>query len=201
MSFNVSRRNTNNMNHVLTAVVSMVILLVSYGLHSIGNPLLLFNADTSASATDKINYPDTATVSGSIAQGTRSTVIRIIDGDTIEISDGRKVRYIGVDTPETHDPRTKLECYGKEATEKNRELVAGQEVILVRDISDTDQFGRLLRYVYKGDVFVNDTLVKEGFARASRYPPDVRFAELFRDSEREARENARGLWGSVCAAK
>jgi endonuclease YncB( thermonuclease family) len=104
-------------------------------------------------------------------------------------------------TPETHAPRTKLECYGKEATQKNKELVEGQQVTLIRDVSETDQFGRLLRYVYKGDMFINDYLVKEGFAKASRYPPDVAFAELFRDSERDARSNAKGLWGTVCATK
>lgn len=201
MSLNVSRHSTINTKHALTAIISIIILLVSYGLHSTGNPLLLLNDSSSSSAAVNTDKLETATKSGSIASGTTATVIRIIDGDTIEISGGRKVRYIGVDTPETQDPRTKLECYGKEATAKNRELVAGQVVTLVRDVSDTDQFGRLLRYVYKGDVFVNDELVKEGYARASRYPPDVRFAELFRDSEREARENAKGLWGSVCAAK
>lgn len=132
------------------------------------------------------------------ATSTATVVTRVIDGDTVEINGGIKVRYIGIDTPELSDPRSGIVCFGQEAKQKNKELVEGQQVVLVRDISDTDQFGRLLRYVYKGDTFINDVLVREGYGRASRYPPDVRYAEMFREAEREAREQKRGLWGSPC---
>lgn len=125
-------------------------------------------------------------------------VIRVIDGDTIEIEGNIKVRYIGIDTPETVDPKRKTECYGKEASDKNKELVEGETVTLEKDVSDKDKYGRLLRYVYKGNVMINSYLVREGYAHISTYPPDVKYADLFKSNEREARENHKGLWGTVC---
>jgi endonuclease YncB( thermonuclease family) len=121
-------------------------------------------------------------------------VQKVIDGDTIELADGRHVRLIGIDTPETVDPRRPVGCFGREASDKNKELVEGKNVRLVKDISETDKYGRLLRYVYVGDIFVNEYLVREGYARASSYPPDVRYRDLFREAEADARINKRGLW-------
>lgn len=126
-------------------------------------------------------------------------VSRIVDGDTIEISTGEKVRYIGIDTPETVDPRRPVGCFGKEASDENKKIVGGKSVILEKDISERDKYNRLLRYVYikqtNGNLlFVNDYLVRQGFAKASTYPPDVKFAGQFVEAEREARENNRGLW-------
>jgi len=122
----------------------------------------------------------------------QTTVVRVIDGDTIEIDGNLRVRYIGVDTPEVSG---KVECYGREATQKNRELVEGKRVRLEKDVSETDRYGRLLRYVYVGDTFVNAELVREGYAQAATYPPDVKYQELFTRLQREAREAKRGLWG------
>jgi len=126
-------------------------------------------------------------------------VVRVIDGDTIEVSiagKSYKVRYIGIDTPETVHPSKPVECFGKEATEKNRELVDGKTVRLEKDVSETDSYGRLLRYVWVGDIFVNDYLVREGYAYACTYPPDVKYTEQFVQAQREARENNRGLWAA-----
>jgi len=126
-------------------------------------------------------------------------VTKVIDGDTIDISTGERVRYIGVDTPETKHPTKAVQCFGKEASGKNKELVLDKEVKLVKDISNNDKYGRLLRYVYLGDLFVNDYLVREGFAHAATFPPDVKFSNQFLLAEREARENARGLFApGVC---
>lgn len=119
-------------------------------------------------------------------------VTGVIDGDTIEIEGGKRVRYIGIDTPETD------ECFNKEATKKNKELVEGKEVKLEKDISETDKYGRLLRYVWVGSTFVNDYLVRQGYANASSYPPDVKYQDQFRQAEQEGRENSRGLWGDAC---
>lgn len=124
-------------------------------------------------------------------------VTKVIDGDTIEIEGGVRVRYIGIDTPETVHPLGIVGCYGRQASNKNRELVEGKIVKLEKDASQTDKYGRLLRYVYAGDIFVNDYLVRYGFANASSYPPDIKYQDQFREAEREARENNRGLWG-VC---
>ena len=124
-------------------------------------------------------------------------VARVIDGDTIELANGQRVRYIGIDTPETVHPDKPAQCFGQEASNKNKELVAGKRVRLEKDVSETDKYGRLLRYVYVGDVFVNLELVSQGYAYAFTYPPDVKYADVFVAAQKEARENNRGLWG-VC---
>jgi micrococcal nuclease len=124
-------------------------------------------------------------------------VVRVIDGDTIEVAIGGslyKVRYTGIDTPETVHPSKPVECFGREASEKNCQLVEGKTVRLEKDVSETDSYGRLLRYVWVGDNFVNDYLVRQGYAYAYTYPPDVKYAEQFVQAQREARENNRGLW-------
>ncbi len=124
---------------------------------------------------------------------------RVVDGDTIEVEGNQKVRYIGIDTPETVDPRRPVACFGKEASTENKKLVEGKEVILVKDISEADKYGRLLRYVYliqkDGNLlFVNDHLVRSGFAKAATYPPDIKFADQFVSAQKEARERKSGLW-------
>jgi len=128
----------------------------------------------------------------------KATVVRVIDGDTIELEGGSRLRYIGIDTPETLDPNRSDGCFGKEASQRNKELVEGREVLLEKDVSETDRFGRLLRYVYLGDEMVNETLVREGYAKASSYPPDVKYQERFRQAEQEARQQQIGLWGEAC---
>lgn len=140
------------------------------------------------------------------ADQSRGTLVtKVVDGDTIEVSINgakQKVRYIGINTPETVDPRRAVECFGREASTENKRLVEGKEVVLKKDISDADKYGRLLRYVFVklddgSELFVNDYLVRQGFAYASSYPPDVSFSSRFYDAQKEARENNRGLW-SLC---
>ena len=117
---------------------------------------------------------------------------RVVDGDTIVLSGGRRVRYIGIDTPEVGD---NLQYYGTEATSFNTSLVAGQSVSLAKDVSDKDRFGRLLRFVYADGILVNAELIREGYARAKTYPPDTRYAGCFAALESEARDAKRGMWG------
>src|SRR3989338_2025448 len=127
-------------------------------------------------------------------------VVKVIYGDTIKIETGQTVRYIGIDTPELHHPKKKLECFGKEARDKNKELVERKFVRLEKDISETDRYWRLLRYVYvpttasPSGEFVNDFLVREGYAYAATFPPDVKYSDHFRNLEIQARENNGGLW-------
>ena len=140
----------------------------------------------------------TAPPSAPSSRRTVAQVVRVIDGDTIEVRiEDRtyKVRYIGMDTPETKHPQKPVEWMGEEAAVENEKLVGGRSVELEKDVSETDRYGRLLRYVWVGDMMVNAELVRLGYAQASSYPPDVRYAELFRELQREAREAQRGLWG------
>jgi micrococcal nuclease len=132
---------------------------------------------------------------------TPATVKRIVDGDTIRVEIGGeefRVRYIGIDSPETVDPRRPVQCFGQEASERNRQLVEGKVIGLEKDVSETDEFGRLLRYVWVGDVMVNASLVEDGYAMAFTRPPDVRYAEVFASLQVAARQEGRGLWGEVC---
>lgn len=125
-------------------------------------------------------------------------VKRVIDGDTIDLVDGRRVRYIGINAPEVTGQNGKT-CFNREATAKNKMLVEGKTIRLQKDISDTDKYDRLLRYVWEGDTFVNEVLIKEGFAHASTFPPDVLYKDVFLSAEKQARMEMVGLWGSVCA--
>jgi len=154
---------------------------------------------TSTSTPDRSVAPSLPTPIGLL----RATVTRVIDGDTIEVqvrAGTFRVRYIGIDTPETVDPRRPVGCYGKEASARNRMLVEDQTVGLEKDISDTDGFGRLLRYVWVGDRMVNAILVQEGYASAATFPPDVKHAALFASLEHSARLVGLGLWGTACEA-
>lgn len=130
----------------------------------------------------------------SLPNGDHGIVIDVIDGDTVDVDingEVYRVRYIGVDTPERGD------FYYAEAQSANADLVLDQEVILVIDVSETDQFGRLLRYVYLTDgTFVNAELVRQGYARQATFPPDVANADYFTELEREARDSGMGLWAN-----
>ena len=121
------------------------------------------------------------------------TVSRVIDGDSIELSNGEQVRYIGIDTPEFHngvpDP------YAQEAYEINKKLVEGKEVRLELDVQKRDKYNRILAYVYVDDLFVNAYLIENGYTQILTIPPDVTYQDLFLSLERKARENKAGLWG------
>jgi len=127
-------------------------------------------------------------------------VVNVVDGDTIDVLIGGtqyRVRYIGIDTPETVHPTRGEEPYGREAAAFNRELVLGKTVYLEKDVSETDQYGRLLRYVWLGDDMVNAILVVEGYAQVSTYPPDIKYAGELVALQELARAEGRGLWGAA----
>lgn len=150
--------------------------LTSVGEASVNGPIL--GAETTEEAPAETGY-----------------VVRVIDGDTILLESGARVRYIGINTPEDG---AVVECFGSAATERNRALVENKTVQLVKDVSETDRYGRLLRYVYVDDVFVNQSLVLEGFAQTATYPPDVLHQNDFLAAEKIARDGAVGLWGEAC---
>ncbi len=129
-------------------------------------------------------------------------VTRVVDGDTIDVEIAGKierVRYIGIDTPETVDPRKPVQCFGVEASKKNKELVEGKMVRLEKDITDRDRYKRLPRYIWLGDTLINQTLVEQGFATSYSYPPDIKYQDKFVAAEKKAREDKLGLW-TACAS-
>jgi micrococcal nuclease len=127
-------------------------------------------------------------------------VLRVVDGDTIQVRlDGgrtERVRYIGVDTPESVKPGTPVQCYAKRAAAANAALVAGRSVRLVGDVEHRDRYGRLLAYVYRepDGAFVNAQLVRDGYARTLTIAPNVAHARQFAQLAQTARRSGRGLW-------
>ena len=130
---------------------------------------------------------------------TTADVLRVVDGDTIEVDiDGtiEDVRYIGVDTPETVKPGTPVECFGKEASDFNHDLVEDRAVRLEFDNELRDDYSRLLAYVYVGDEFVNAELVAGGYARTLEIEPNTSRAAQLGRLEAQAGTAGRGLWGA-----
>ena len=118
----------------------------------------------------------------------QALVTSVIDGDTVELADGRRVRYLGIDTPESG------EYYAEEATARNKELVEGKTLELQRGKRDQDEYGRLLRYVYIDGVFVNAELIVQGYATAYIFDPDDRYSQILVQLEQYAKMKNRGLW-------
>jgi micrococcal nuclease len=123
----------------------------------------------------------------------------VVDGDTIELSSGETVRYIGIDTPEIREKKNaewiyKPRPYAEEAKEFNQKLVEGKSVRLEFDVQKRDKYKRLLAYVYRGDKMVNIEMVREGFAMIYTYPPNLKYSQRFLDAQKEARDNKKGLW-------
>lgn len=123
-----------------------------------------------------------------------------MDGDTVEVAfEGREldVRLIGIDTPEAVKPDSPIECFGPEASAYMRGRLEGERVHLEFDVERRDPFGRTLAYVWVGDELFNETLVLEGYALVTTFPPNVRYVERLVAAQEEARPGDRGLW-SAC---
>jgi micrococcal nuclease len=141
-------------------------------------------------------------------EGQQHRVAYVSDGDTIKLDNGQKVRLIGIDTPETHDnvkltrdvskrhsSRSAQLQMGEEAAAFVRKFLQGKDVRLEFDVEQHDRYGRLLAYVYLSDgTFVNEKIIREGYAYPLTIPPNVRHAEQFKIWFDEARDNRRGLW-------
>ena len=136
----------------------------------------------------------------------RATVEHVVDGDTIDVTIGghrERVRLIGINTPETVDPRRPVECFGHEASAHTSTLLpVGTEVDLVRDVEPRDAYGRLLAYVYRrpDGLFVNLDLAAQGYADLLTFPPNIAHVDEFRAAVAAARRASRGLWSRCQAA-
>jgi micrococcal nuclease len=167
--------------------ISMGLMLAAFG-------LLLYGP-----SFDILDVNESTLLDAFLAQ--ERVVKRVIDGDTIELDNGRRVRYIGVDTPElrrringrwTYRPQQLAE----EAREFNQRLVEGKRVRLEYDEERTDRYQRELAYVYVADRFVNAELIRSGYARALLYPPNLKYSTLFLRLQQEAKNQQKGVWAS-----
>jgi micrococcal nuclease len=129
-------------------------------------------------------------------------VSKVADGDTIELTDGRKVRYLNMDTPESKKPATPVQCYAIDAYEFNKSKINGREVWILPDKEDEDKYGRSLRFIFLNE---NDTdsiekslnadLVRRGYARTSIYKPNNTYQDIFYKLQKDAESQKIGLWG------
>jgi micrococcal nuclease len=187
---------------ILVIIVAVIVAFVSGG-------VFISNIPKQSPTPSIANVRTTPTFSPTInpAQNLSTTtntktysVIQVVDGDTIKVSmNGEKVtiRLIGVDTPETVDPRKPVQCFGKEATNKIIELLRNKIVVLEEDESqgDKDKYGRLLRYIFLPDgTNVNKALIQEGYAYEYTYRLPYKYQGEFKEAQISARENKRGLW-------
>jgi micrococcal nuclease len=194
------RRNNTH----ITLLFILVIFLIGGGSLSLREAQRL--ASLLPSPTPSAQPTSTASpVLGSATDATLYAVSRVIDGDTIEVTkEGviEKVRLIGIDTPEVVDPRKPVECFGKEASQKAKELLTGKQVILIADRSqqNKDRYGRLLRYVFLEDgTHINKQLISEGYASEYTYSTPYQYQAEFRQAQQEAQAAQRGLWaGDAC---
>jgi micrococcal nuclease len=161
-------------------------------------------ASTGTGSTVTVGAPSAgrtpATDGSTAATGPTATVVRVVDGDTLEVrlgGRGERVRLIGIDTPESVKPDSPVECFGKEASARLEALLPpGAEVEVVRDAELRDPYGRLLAYLFRRSdgLFVNLAMVTDGYANQLTIPPNVTFADDFRAAVGQARRDGVGLW-------
>jgi micrococcal nuclease len=159
--------------------------------------LLVLGAGCARSGSPALTpAPATAT----LPAGVDVAVRRVVDGDTLEVTGGERVRLIGVDTPESVAPDRPVGCFGKEASRFTASLVPpGTQIRLVGDVEQRDRYGRLLAYVYRqaDGLFVNAELLRQGYAQLLTIPPNIAHTDEFTAIAGRAREGAQGLW-AVC---
>lgn len=136
-----------------------------------------------------------------LPEGANGRIVKVIDGDTVDVSMNghtERVRLIGIDTPETKKPNTPIQCFGPEASARTKELLpVGTPVLVQRDVEARDPYGRLLGYVYRtsDQLFVNEELIVNGFARPLSIAPNTAFASQFAGDAQLAQSTQKGLWG------
>jgi micrococcal nuclease len=188
---------------VLVAVLGIGILIGKNGTNniqqtagirdSVKDNITIINEDEEKQP-DNSNGNDNQSMESPSINSTHSVkVIRVLDGDTIEIEGGERVRYLGINAPESGQP------FSTEATRENERLVAGRTVTLEFDVQTQDRYERLLAYVWAGDILVNQEIVKNGYAVIETIQPNVKYQDLILKAQQEARSACRGLWAGLCS--
>ena len=126
----------------------------------------------------------------------KAKVTRVVDGDTIIINNNERVRLILVNSPESvHPDESKNTKFGEKASNFTKKILENKIIYLEKDVSNRDKYDRLLRYVYLEDgTLFNELLVKEGYAKITTYPPDIKYKDIILKAQKYARENNKGLW-------
>jgi micrococcal nuclease len=173
--------------------------------------LLMGAALATGCGNSQVSFSDEGKVSLPFGRGYNYDdilVVRAVDGDTLKLENGERVRLIGIDTPEMHESEKlyrdsrksgqdvkAIQALGRRAYHFTRDLVEGKRVRLEFDVEKQDKYKRLLAYVYlKDGTFVNAEIVKQGYASLMTYPPNIKYVDTFKELYRQARENSLGLW-------
>lgn len=171
---------------ILTSVITSIVLLLSIFVDNITYTKLKGFFDNNKLVLGKETQSKTDFESGK--------VVHVADGDTFTLENKDIIRLIGIDAPELEHPNIKKECFSDESTFKLKELILNKKVKLTKDRTDLDRYGRKLRYAYIDDIFINDLLVKEGFAKSYAYPPDIKYQTVLDSSQIYAKSASAGLW-------
>lgn len=151
--------------------------------------------------TDHYPYEKFPKTTIAFSSDVEARVEKVFDGDTILLTSGEVVRYQGIDTPEIAHMPKKAECLGDAAKKRNEKLVLGKNIRLVKDETNYDYYGRLLRYIYVDGELINEKLVREGLAFVVIYPPDEKLSEKLKIAEGLARKESIGVWKNCDLSK
>lgn len=197
------------MHKKLVLQVFLVILLLLFFvlfLDSVSS-LFIHHYISPAPALTQRSQSVVATTTSADPQRETYAILKVVDGDTVDVSLGgtrTRIRLIGINTPETVDPRRPVQCFGKEASARAKELLSAKKVFIELDPSQDkyDKYGRLLAYIYLPDgSFFNELMIEEGYAYEYTYRVPYKYQQEFKQAEHEARTNKRGLWADgVCAS-
>jgi endonuclease YncB( thermonuclease family) len=195
----VLNQNLNMNKTLVSIIIFLTLVVISIGLKE-GNWLQNLGLSDTYKPT---NTSAKTTYNGSKDGIERSQVRRVVDGDTVELSNGQKIRMLNIDTPETVKANTAVKCYGPEASAFTKKLLSDKMVQLVVDREANDQYGRGLRFIFLDGVdtsnienSVNADVVKNGFGKMVSYKPNTTYARDFQKWEDEARSKKLGVWGA-----
>lgn len=172
-------------------IIHILILLVFF--------LISYAFEQLSSQTKDTSFP--TPTSAVLGVHSDATVVKVVDGDTIDIlknNNKERIRLLGINTPETVDPRKSVQCFGEQASNKAKELLENKSIKMESDPTqgDKDKYGRLLRYIYlENGTFVNLVLIQEGFAYEYTYDTPYKFQKEFKAAQKNAEAQKKGLWG------
>ncbi|MEG1990418.1 MAG: thermonuclease family protein [Clostridia bacterium] len=189
------KKTFKKIKKITTYIISFILSLI----------IIYYAVTSNINKLPNLDYIDNDLNEINIYNYEKAYVSRIVDGDTIEViisNKKYKVRFIGVNCPEY---TSKVEYYGKESTEYTTNLLKNKYVYLEKDISNTDKYNRLLRYIWleipnnnsveeTQNKMFNSILLSNGYAQIATYPPDIKYVDIFKDISIKARKNNTGLW-------
>jgi micrococcal nuclease len=186
-----------SLRYLITIITFFVGMTVNPSLEVTNNDVVTREQDTSETKENASTRSIVNTTVDEETQQEKVTVVSVTDGDTIRVDingENKPVRLIGINTPELSHPSEPVQCYSQEAKKALENLILNKEVTLEIDISETDKYNRLLRYIWIDEILVNEYMTQNGYAFSSSYPPDTKYQSRIKAGEDYAKANSLGLW-------